>query len=69
MLRKEKKDNCLAVAMEIASVQAVCDFYALKLYNFLTSGDVISIGDKIHYSFYDLSKASHDINYFLLHLK
>lgn len=34
-----KKDGCIAVEMEVAGVQAVCDFYNFELYNFLVTGD------------------------------
>lgn len=36
-----KKDGCIAVEMEVAGVQAVCDFYNFELYDFLVTGDVL----------------------------
>ena len=37
-----KKEGCIAVEMELAGVQAVCDFYGWELYNFLVTGDALS---------------------------
>lgn len=36
-----KNEGCVAVEMEVAGVQAVCDFYGFELYNFLVTGDVL----------------------------
>ncbi len=36
-----KKEGCIAVDMEVAGMQAVCDFYGFELYNFLVTGDVL----------------------------
>ena len=41
LVRKRKEEECVAVEMEVAGVQAVCDFYGLELYDFLESGDVL----------------------------
>lgn len=38
---KRKAEGCIAVEMEVAGVQAVCDFYGLELYDFLEAGDVL----------------------------
>ncbi len=38
---KRKADGCLAVEMEVAAVQAVCDFRGAAFYNFLKSGDLL----------------------------
>lgn len=32
----------IAVEMELAGVQALCDFYGLELYDFLEAGDVLA---------------------------
>lgn len=40
-LEKRKAEGCIAVEMECAGVQAVCDFRKLELYNFLISGDLL----------------------------
>lgn len=36
-----KQDGCVAVEMECAGAQAVCDFYGMELYYFLISGDLL----------------------------
>ena len=41
LVRKRKSEGCLAVEMELAGVEAVCDFCGLELYNFLEAGDVL----------------------------
>ncbi len=38
---KRKADGCISVEMECAAVQAMCDFRALEVYYFLTSGDLL----------------------------
>ena len=40
-LSERKKDGCIAVEMEVAGVQAVCDFYGIELYSFLMTGDLL----------------------------
>ena len=41
LVEKRKEEGCIAVEMELAGVQAVCDFYGLELYDFLEAGDVL----------------------------
>lgn len=41
-VRKRKEEGCIAVEMELAGVQAVCDFHGLELYAFLVTGDVFT---------------------------
>jgi uridine phosphorylase len=41
LVAKRKEEGCIAVEMEVAGVQAVCDFYGLELYDFLEAGDVL----------------------------
>ena len=41
LVRKRKSEGCLAVEMELAGVEAVCDFYGFELYDFLEAGDVL----------------------------
>jgi purine-nucleoside phosphorylase len=41
LVEKRKEEGCIAVEMELAGVQALCDFYDLELYNFLEAGDVL----------------------------
>ncbi len=38
---KRKAEGCIAVEMECASMQAVCDFRGLDLYYYLISGDLL----------------------------
>ena len=38
-------EGCLAVEMEAAGVQAVCDYYGLELYDFVVTGDVVDQDD------------------------
>jgi len=40
-MEKRKAEGCIAVEMECAGVQAVCDFRDLEFYNFLISGDLL----------------------------
>lgn len=44
--------------MELASVQAVCSFYGLSLYNFLEAGDVL---EESGYDVANLRGANHDL--------
>ncbi|QIH76043.1 hypothetical protein GTN31_06690 [Macrococcoides canis] len=37
-----KNDGCIAVEMELAGVQAVCDFHGFEFYNFLATGNVLA---------------------------
>ena len=41
LVEKRKAEGCIAVEMELAGVQALCDFYGLELYDFLEAGDVL----------------------------
>ena len=41
LVAKRKAEGCIAVEMEVAGVQAVCNFYGLELYDFLEAGDVL----------------------------
>lgn len=36
-----RAEGCIAVEMELAGVQAVCDFHGFELYDFLVTGDVL----------------------------
>ena len=44
LVARRKAAGCIAVEMELAGVQAVCDFYGLELYDFLEAGDVLEEG-------------------------
>lgn len=65
-LEKRKNDGCLAVEMELAGIQSVCDFYGIELYSFLAAGDILD-GEK--YLPDGLKKANHSIDKFFISLK
>lgn len=54
---RRRAEGCIAVEMELAGVQAVCDFYGFELYDFLAAGDVLS---EDAYSADGLPRANHD---------
>ena len=54
-----QKEGCLAVEMELAGVQAVCDFHGFELYDFLVTGDVL---DAPVYENAGLQSANHDLD-------
>lgn len=54
---RRRAEGCLAVEMELAGVQAVCDFCGFSLYDFLETGDSFSDGS---YSPAGLKEANHD---------
>ncbi len=60
------REGCLAVEMEVAGVQAVCDFHGLRLYDFLMTGDVL---DGPAYEHEGLHAANHDLDKFYLALE
>ena len=41
LVAQRKVEGCIAVEMEVAGVQSVCDFYNLELFDFLEAGDVL----------------------------
>jgi len=57
---KRRAEGCLAVEMEVAGVQAVCDFHGFGLYDFLVTGDVLDApiyeNDGLHSANHDLDK-------------
>ena len=57
LVQKRKSEGCVAVEMELAGVEALCDFYGLELYDFLEAGDVLEEGG---YDVSALSGANHD---------
>ena len=61
LAEKRKKEGCLAVEMELAGVQAVCDFHNMELYDFLVTGDVVDTED---YTADGLHEANHDMQKF-----
>lgn len=63
---KRQKEGCIAVEMELAGVQSVCDFYGFDLYDFLVTGDVLS-EDK--YEMDKFNDANHNLNKFYIALE
>ena len=61
-----KEEGCIAVEMELAGVQAICDFYGFELYDFLVAGDVLIEGN---YETDGLSAANHDLDKLFLALQ
>ena len=66
LVAKRKQEGCLAVEMEVAGVQAVCDFYGLELFDFLEAGDVL---DESDYDITDLPGANHDLGKLMIALE
>ena len=56
---KRRSEGCLAVEMELAGVEAVCDFHGFELYDFLVTGDVL---DAPVYENEGLHAANHDLD-------
>ena len=61
LVRRRKADGCIAVEMELAGVQAVCDYHGFELYDFLVTGDVV---DQPVYSSEGLTEANHSFDKF-----
>lgn len=62
-----KAEGCIAVEMELAGMQAVCNFHGIELYDFLVTGDVV---DQIEeYTGDGLHEANHDLGKFYVALK
>ena len=66
LVAKRKEEGCIAVEMELAGVQALCDFYGLILYDFLEAGDVLSDSS---YDINGLHAANHDLGKLYLALE
>ena len=58
---RRKSEGCIAVEMELAGVQAVCDYYGFELYDFLVTGDVV---DQEVYTQDGLYNANHSLDKF-----
>lgn len=58
---QRKREGCISVEMECASLQAVCDFRNLDLYYFLTNGDLL---DAPKWDTRDKNKVNHEYKYF-----
>ena len=61
LVRQRKAEGCVAVEMELAGVQAVCDYHGLELYDFLVTGDVVN---QPVYSPDGLTEANHSFDKF-----
>ena len=59
LFEQRRNEGCLAVEMELAGVQAVCDFHDFELYDFLVTGDVL---DAPVYENEGLHAANHDLD-------
>ena len=57
-VKKRKEAGCIVVEMEIASCQAVSNYYGFEFYNFLQPGDVVMEGC---YDEKPLHNANHDL--------
>ena len=66
LVNKRKEEGCIAVEMELAGVQAICDFYRFELYDFLVAGDVLIEGN---YETDGLSADNHDLDKLFLALQ
>lgn len=66
LVNRRKQEGCIAVEMELAGVQALCDFYGYALYDFLVPGDVLIEGG---YETEKLPAATHDLDKLFLALK
>jgi len=58
LVQKRRAEGCIAVEMEVAGVQALCDFYGLELFDFLESGDVLA---QSSYDIAELKSANHNL--------
>lgn len=66
LVSKRKDEGCIAVEMEVAGVEAVCDFYGLDLFDFLEAGDVLG---ESGYEVEDLPAANHSLAKLLIALR
>lgn len=66
---KRRQDGCIAVEMECAAVQAVCDFRGAEFYNFLESGDLLDAPEWDPRSEFACNGSQHDPRYFMMALE
>ena len=66
LVQRRKREGCIAVEMELAGVEALCDFYGLELFDFLEGGDVLA---ESGYDLSELPAANHDLGKILIALK
>ncbi|MDQ2085334.1 nucleoside phosphorylase [Herbivorax sp. ANBcel31] len=68
-MEKRKAEGCIAVEMECAGVQAVCDFRGIELYNFLISGDLLDAPEWDRRILGNEEEKNHQIKSFLIALE
>ncbi len=66
LVAARKEEGCIAVEMELAGVQAICNFYGLSVYDFLEAGDVLADSG---YEVEGLHSANHDVGKFHIALE
>ena len=66
LVQRRKREGCIAVEMELAGVEALCDFYGLELFDFLEGGDVLA---ESGYDLSELPASNHDLGKLLIALK
>ena len=66
LVNQRKEEGCIAVEMELAGVQAVCDFYGFEIYDFLAAGDVLAADN---YEVSNLTDANHNLDKLQIALK
>lgn len=66
LVTARKAEGCIAVEMELAGMQAVCDYHKIELYDFLVTGDVV---DQPDYTPDGLNEANHGLDKFYVALK
>ena len=65
-LEARKREGCIAVDMETAGAQAVCDFHGFDFFCFLVAGDVV---DQPDYTPEGLHEANHSMDKYFAALK
>jgi uridine phosphorylase len=68
-MEKRKQEGCIAVEMECAGLQAVCDFRGLELYSFLISGDLLDAPEWDRRILGDEEEKNHQLNNFYIALE
>lgn len=58
-IKARKAEGRIAVEMELAGVESVCDFYGWNVYDFLVTGDVL---DQAIYDVSGLANANHNMD-------
>ena len=66
LVNQRKQEGCIAVEMELAGIQAICDFSGFEVYYFLVAGDVLVEGS---YEIAGLASANHNLDKLFLALQ